>query len=186
MISNAMNQCATAVDHSRLAMCALMDIWCISSDDHQVVGMHNSKSSFELITHRHWRLLGLRGKLFPSAMFIDMTSRGDVRSYQGCVAIYYGDDSSWCMFAPMLCRFRGGLLVCSKAYSHQDCVNWYLYTVYCMYELICLCLFDSAIIIAFKITSSGSMIVCTQKSLCLLKIKMNADDGSSFFKKLYL
>ena len=34
------------------------------------------------------------GKLFPSAMFIDMTSRVDARSYQGCVAIYYGDDSS--------------------------------------------------------------------------------------------
>ena len=41
-------------------------------------------------------------------------------------------------------------------------------------------------IITFKMTSSGSMIVCTQKSLCLLIIEMNADDGSSFFKKLLL
>ena len=57
------------------------------------------------------------------------------------VSLYYGDDSSWCMFAPMFCRFRCGLLVCSKAYSHQDCVSWYLYTVYCMWELICLYLF---------------------------------------------
>ena len=45
---------------------------------------------------------------------------------------------------------------------------------------------DSAMIIAFKRTSSGSMIVCMQKALCLVILKMNADDGSSFFKKLLL
>ena len=35
---------------------------------------------------------GVGRKLFPSAMFIDMTYRDDSRSYRGCVAIYYGDD----------------------------------------------------------------------------------------------
>ena len=38
----------------------------------------------------YWLLPGLRRKLFPSAMFIDMTSRVDARSYQGCVAILRG------------------------------------------------------------------------------------------------
>ena len=51
---------------------------------------------------------------------------------------------------------------------------------------VCVCLSDSAMIIAFKMTSSVSMIVCTQKSLCLFIIEMNADDGSTFFKKLLL
>ena len=30
------------------------------------------------------------------------------------VSLYYGDDSSWCMFAPMLYRFRRVLLVCRE------------------------------------------------------------------------
>ena len=33
---------------------------------------------------------GVARKLFPSAVFIDMTSRVDARSYQGCVAILRG------------------------------------------------------------------------------------------------
>ena len=65
-------------------------------------------------------------ELFPSAMFIDTTSRGDACSYRGFVAILRG------RFVLVYCRFRRGLLVCSKVYSHQDCVMWCLYTVYCM------------------------------------------------------
>ena len=57
------------------------------------------------------------------------------------VSLYNEDDSSWCMFAPMSCCFRRGLLLCSEEYSDQDCVICCLYTVYCMWELICLCLF---------------------------------------------
>ena len=33
---------------------------------------------------------GVARKSFPSAMFIDKTSRGDARSYRGCVAILRG------------------------------------------------------------------------------------------------
>ena len=65
-------------------------------------------------------------------------------------------------------------------------VGIYTLCIVCRNKYVGVCLSDSALIIAFKMTSSCSMIVCTQKSLCLLIIKMNADDGSSFLKKLLL
>ena len=89
-------------------------------------------SPWRWVLGMYWLLPGLRGKLFPSAMFILTWRLVLMHARTKVVSLYYGDDSSWCMFAPTLCRFRRGLLVCSKAYSHQDCVSWYLYTVYCM------------------------------------------------------
>ena len=47
-------------------------------------------SPWRWVLGMYWLLPGLRGKLFPSAMLIDMTSRVDARSYQGCAAILRG------------------------------------------------------------------------------------------------
>ena len=47
-------------------------------------------SPWRWVLGMYWLLPGLRGKLFPSVMFIDMTSRVDARSYQGCVAVLRG------------------------------------------------------------------------------------------------
>ena len=50
----------------------------------------NYPSPWRWVLGMFWLLPVLRGKLFPSAMFIDMTSRVYSRSYQGCVVILRG------------------------------------------------------------------------------------------------